>query len=108
MLQSPSIGLQSVARRSFATLPRARPSTSFVNASRLQQSSRRGYADIKPVEPVKPRRKFRTLRWMWRATYLSLIGGVAYMGYGIYELRHPMEQPIPDPNKQNLVILGKP
>lgn len=30
------------------------------------------------------------------------------MGYGIYELRHPLEQPIPDPNKQNLVILGKP
>lgn len=30
------------------------------------------------------------------------------MGYGIYELRHPLEQPTPDPNKQNLVILGKP
>ncbi|KFZ15037.1 hypothetical protein V502_05796 [Pseudogymnoascus sp. VKM F-4520 (FW-2644)] len=104
MLQSSSIGLQSVARRSFATLPRARPS-SIVNASRLQKSSRRGYADVKPVDAVKPRR-FRAFRWLWRATYITAIGGVAYMGYGIYELRHPLEQPIPDPNKQNLVILG--
>lgn len=106
MLQSSSIGLQSVARRSFATLPRARPS-SIVNASRVQKSSRRGYADVKPVDAVKPRR-FRAFRWLWRATYITAIGGVAYMGYGIYELRHPLEQPIPDPNKQNLVILGKP
>lgn len=105
MLQSPSIGLQSIARRSFATLPRARPS-SIANANRLQKSFRRGYADAKPTDAVKPRR-FRTVRWLWRATYLSAIAGTAYLCYDIYELRHPLEQPIPDPSKQNLVILGE-
>jgi NADH:ubiquinone reductase (non-electrogenic) len=69
---------------------------------------------VKPAEPVQvqyaqpppPKGRFRTLRWVWRLTYLSVIGGVVYLGYGVYELRHPDEQPIPDPNKQNLVILG--
>jgi NADH:ubiquinone reductase (non-electrogenic) len=39
-------------------------------------------------------------------TYLSAIGGVAYMVYGVYDLRHPDDQFEPDPTKQNLVILG--
>ncbi|KFY14476.1 hypothetical protein V491_06037, partial [Pseudogymnoascus sp. VKM F-3775] len=103
MLQSLSIGPQSIARRSFETLSRARQTR--VNANRLQKSFRRSYADVKLTEPVRPG-QFKALRWMWRATYLSVSGGVAYMSYGIYDLRHPLEQPIPDPNKQNLVILG--
>ncbi|KAL6721723.1 NADH:ubiquinone oxidoreductase [Lecanora helva] len=38
--------------------------------------------------------------------YLSAIGGLVYMGYGIYLLRTPQEQLQPDPTKKNLVILG--
>lgn len=109
MLQSSSIGLRTVARRSFATLPRSRP-TSIANGSTLKKGSRRGYADVKPAAPVaeaKKPRSFKALKWTWRAAYLTVIGGVVYMGYGVYELRNPEDQAIPDPNKQNLVILGK-
>jgi NADH:ubiquinone reductase (non-electrogenic) len=115
MLNSSSMGLRTVARRSFATstFTRTRPSTqSLVNAGKLRNGARRGYADVKPAAPAAeapkaPRpKRFRTLKWVWRATYVSLIGGVAYMAYGVYELRHPEDQPTPDPNKQNLVILG--
>jgi NADH:ubiquinone reductase (non-electrogenic) len=44
--------------------------------------------------------------WTWRLTYLSTLGGVAYLGYGIWVLRHPVEQEEPDPKKKTLVVLG--
>lgn len=91
---------------------RVRPQ-SLLQKSNLRQSFRRGYADeIRPTativtEPiVKKPKRFRTLRWIWRLTYLSAIGGVAYLGYGVWDLRNPEEQFQPDENKQNLVILG--
>jgi NADH:ubiquinone reductase (non-electrogenic) len=122
-LQRASVGANAVARRSLMTSSVARvarPSShNFLRNSILRQSFRRGYAEIKPTAsatpaaaaapiappPKKPRR-FRVLRWIWRATYLSLLGGVGYMAYTVYDLRHPEEQGEPDPNKQNLVILG--
>ena len=96
-------------RRSFATssqsfLTRARPkSQTVLDKSKLQRQFR-GYADIAPAK--KPRR-FRFFKFLWRATYLSVIGGTAYLAYGVWELRHPEEQFEPDPSKKNLVILGK-
>ena len=70
----------------------------------LQQSFRRSYADL--VAP-KPKRRIRTtLRWLWRLTYLSAIGGIVWTGYTIYQLRTPEEQLEADPNKKTLVILG--
>lgn len=56
--------------------------------------------------PKKPKR-FRLLRWTWRLTYLSAIGGLGYVGYGIYETRNPADQPPPDPSKKTLVVLGE-
>ncbi|TAQ86864.1 hypothetical protein B7494_g4830 [Chlorociboria aeruginascens] len=50
--------------------------------------------------------KFRYFTYLWRLTYLSSIAGIAYLGYGVYELRHPDDQPEPDANKKTLVILG--
>lgn len=47
------------------------------------------------------------LRLLWRLTYLSALGGLGYIGYGIYESRMPPEQAEPDPNKKTLVVLGK-
>lgn len=108
-----SIGFRSTvaARRSLATsshgllsAARVSPRTTL-DKTRLRQSFRRAYADVAPVEK-KPRR-FRVLKWLWRLTYLSAIGGAGYLAYGVYELRHPDNQLEPDPSKKNLVILGK-
>ncbi|KAK0630823.1 hypothetical protein B0T17DRAFT_590217 [Bombardia bombarda] len=73
----------------------------------LARQSRRGYADeAAPVTAPKKPRRFRTLRWLWRLPYLSAIAGVVYIGYGIYQDRHPDPQTDPDPSKKTLVILG--
>jgi len=87
----------------------ARPSSqNLLPKSKLRQSFRRGYAELPPPAPAAPvkKRRFRALRWIWRATYLSFLGGVVYLAYTVYELRHPEDQFEPDPSKQNLVILG--
>jgi NADH:ubiquinone reductase (non-electrogenic) len=55
---------------------------------------------------VKKPKRFRFFRFIWRATWVSAIGGTAYLAYGVWELRHPEEQLEPDPSKKNLVILG--
>jgi NADH:ubiquinone reductase (non-electrogenic) len=61
-----------------------------------------------PTPPKKKRGKFRSiLLWTWRLTYLSAIGGLIYVGYGIYEMREPPDQEYPDPAKKTLVILGE-
>jgi NADH:ubiquinone reductase (non-electrogenic) len=92
----------------------ARPSRQhLLPKSKLRHSFRRGYAEqqagapVAEPAPVKKPRRFRALRWIWRATYLSLLGGVGYMAYTVYDLRHPENQIEPDPTKQNLVILGE-
>jgi NADH:ubiquinone reductase (non-electrogenic) len=69
----------------------------------LRQTIRRATTD---ANPPKPRRRFRLLRWTWRLTYLSAIAGLGYVGYGIYEVRNPHDQPEPDPSKKTLVVLG--
>ncbi|EOO02766.1 putative external nadh-ubiquinone oxidoreductase mitochondrial precursor protein [Phaeoacremonium minimum UCRPA7] len=38
--------------------------------------------------------------------YLSVLGGIAWVGYGVYQDRHPLPQSDPDPTKKTLVILG--
>lgn len=70
----------------------------------LTRQFRRQYADS--AAPKKPKR-FRFLRWTWRLTYLSVLGGIAFVGYGIYLDRHPEPQRDADPSKKTLVILGK-
>ncbi|CAF9904189.1 MAG: NADH:ubiquinone oxidoreductase [Heterodermia speciosa] len=72
--------------------------------SNLQQSSRRSYADN--VAPVAKRRGRGFFRWTWRLTYLSAIGGLAYLSYTIYAIRTPRDQFEPHPSKKTLVILG--
>ncbi|KAL2052139.1 hypothetical protein ABVK25_007581 [Lepraria finkii] len=92
-----------------------RPSTPQLDLSRalikpsfprstFQQSFRRSYADISAPKPK--RRIRRTLRWLWRFTYLGVIGFLGYTGYTIYLLRTPSEQDEADPRKKTLVILG--
>jgi NADH:ubiquinone reductase (non-electrogenic) len=57
--------------------------------------------------PAKKAKRFRYFRFLWRLTYLSAIGGAAYLAYGVWDLRHPDDQFEPDPTKKNLVILGE-
>ena len=71
----------------------------------LRQTIRQQSTDAsKP--PVLPKKRFRFLRWTWRISYLSAIAGAAYVGYGIWEMRNPEDQPAPDPKKKTLVVLG--
>lgn len=76
---------------------------------RLQNSGRiafrRAYADEAPKP--KPGKIRRTLRWAWRATYISLGGTIAYTCYLVYQDRNPEKQFDPDPTKKTLVVLGK-
>jgi NADH:ubiquinone reductase (non-electrogenic) len=71
----------------------------------LRQSIRRASSDTIP--PKVKRGGFRILRWTWRLTYLSAIAGLGYVGYGIYEMRNPEDQPDPHPSKKTLVVLGE-
>lgn len=67
----------------------------------------RSYADAAPRPVKKPRRIRTTLKWLWRATYLSLFAGVGAVIYDGYLDRHPEEQFDPDPQKKTLVVLGE-
>ncbi|KPI38115.1 External alternative NADH-ubiquinone oxido, mitochondrial [Cyphellophora attinorum] len=103
------------SRRTLSSLSTARAPTvplqrrvALPRAS-FQQSFRRSYADAPQVQlspGPKPKKRFRFLRWLWRITYLSLIGGTAYVGYQIWDIRNPNEQFEPDPTKKTLVVLG--
>ncbi len=110
-LPTSSIGLKSATySRSFATSQRAswagglRPTSRILLQSKLQRPSCRGYADAPSIKV--PKKRFRWFKFLWRVTYLSAIGGTAYLAYGVYELRHPEDQFETDPSKKNLVILG--
>ncbi|KAI1268632.1 hypothetical protein F5Y18DRAFT_236796 [Xylariaceae sp. FL1019] len=59
-----------------------------------------------PTPKKKPGRVRTTLKWTWRATYLSLILGIGAVLYDGYTDRHPDDQFTPDPEKKTLVVLG--
>ncbi|KAL1302320.1 hypothetical protein AAFC00_002733 [Neodothiora populina] len=113
---SAALGARHVARRTFATTPRSAFVSRIQSAratqcktQQLRSSFRRSYADAAPapVAPAKPRKsRFRALKWIWRATYLSAIAGFGWVAYGIVESRNPPDQQPPDPSKKTLVVLG--
>ncbi|KAK5122063.1 External alternative NADH-ubiquinone oxidoreductase mitochondrial [Meristemomyces frigidus] len=73
----------------------------------IQQAFRRGYAEVSPETQRKVKRSsWRFLKWTWRLTWLSAVGGLGYMAYGIYQNRTPADQEDPDPSKKTLVVLG--
>lgn len=109
---SASIGL----RRGFATAQRSNQvKTPFqqplragtkLDKQQLRADFRRGFADKLPDKQQVKKKSWGFLKWTWRLTYLSVLGGLAYTGYGIYQNRNPVDQHEPDPNKKTLVILG--
>jgi len=84
--------------------------TSQISRQPFRQSQFRTYAD-KPIVSAETQVKakkggFRTLRFLYRLAQLTLVGGLGYVGYGIYESRTPEQQLEPDPSKKTLVVLG--
>ncbi|KAI9687929.1 MAG: NADH:ubiquinone oxidoreductase [Bathelium mastoideum] len=114
--------LRQSGRRAYSPIvARSRPATANAltraPGSRpfLRQRFQRGYAEHAEQRPgagssatqqTTKRRGFPIFRWLWRLTYLSALGGLGYVGYGIYVSRNPEDQAEPDPNKKTLVVLG--
>jgi NADH:ubiquinone reductase (non-electrogenic) len=96
----------SAARQSFAITSTRPSAAAFRTAKTAVRQLRREYSSEAP--PKKKAGKIRlTFRWLWRLTYLTAGGTVAYVFYSIYQDRHPPPQFNPDPSKKTLVILGK-
>ncbi|KAI2626622.1 FAD/NAD(P)-binding domain-containing protein [Hypoxylon sp. NC1633] len=89
-----------------STFPSAIVARTRFRATAIPRQFSRSYADANPTPIKKPRRIRTTFKWLWRATYLSLLAGVGAIIYDGYIDRHPEEQYAPDPAKKTLVILG--
>lgn len=94
-------GLQAIS------IPARRPAFAALQSVRRSYATAGPEARLSPTEPPNKPKRFRRLRWAWRLTYLSLIGGLGYTGYSIYKERHPDPQIDPDPLRKTLVILGE-
>ncbi|KAK0945385.1 NADH:ubiquinone oxidoreductase [Friedmanniomyces endolithicus] len=86
------------SRKGFATASKSRPqqllraetrrAAVHIPRQRVQQAFRRTYAEVSPeTQRVVKRRTWGFLKWTWRLTYLSAIGGTIYIGWGIYQGR---------------------
>ena len=92
--------------------PRPQPQKHFSTSPRpqVQQAiQRRNYASTvvtlnRPPPPNKG--GYRWLLYVWRATYITAMGGAGYFAWTIYQLRHPAQQVEPDSSKKILVVLG--
>lgn len=103
---------QLAGRRAYTTqrpslmAARARWTPRPVQSQLALRQSIRQQSSLTPDKQQAKRGGFRVLRWTWRLTWVSALAGLAYVGYGIYETRNPVDQPPPDPSKKTLVVLG--
>lgn len=113
-----SLLANSRAARSIITAPtilakQQRPVLSVASqvSKSLFRSQSRSYADqpiVSAETQVKAKRRgFRTLRILYRLSQLAILGGLGWLGYGIYDSRTPEHQLEPDPTKKTLVVLGR-
>ncbi|CAK7197572.1 NADH:ubiquinone oxidoreductase [Sporothrix eucalyptigena] len=117
-LQQQQQQVRRIATCTVAASPLLRASRTVVAASRrsagakpsaaLSRQFARQYASEAGAEAPapKPRRLRTAFRWIWRLTYLSVLGTFVYIGYEIYQDRNPEPQVPRDPSKKTLVILG--
>ncbi|CCC08390.1 unnamed protein product [Sordaria macrospora k-hell] len=110
-LSAPSMGVARLQTQAISRLLSSAPRRALISESRqvaVTQQIRRAHTETTPAlpEPPKERRRFRKLRWLWRAPLLASLAGIAYVGWGIYEERNPGPQVEPDPSKKTLVVLG--
>ncbi|KAJ4398486.1 NADH:ubiquinone oxidoreductase [Neurospora sp. IMI 360204] len=110
-LSAPSMGVARLQTQAVSRLLSSAPRRALISESRqvaVTQQIRRAHTETTPPlpEPPKERRRFRTLRWLWKAPLLASLAGIAYVGWGVYEERNPGPQVEPDPSKKTLVVLG--
>ncbi|KAA8629794.1 hypothetical protein SMACR_01935 [Sordaria macrospora] len=110
-LSAPSMGVARLQTQAISRLLSSAPRRALISESRqvaVTQQIRRAHTETTPAlpEPPKERRRFRKLRWLWRAPLLASLAGIAYVGWGVYEERNPGPQVEPDPSKKTLVVLG--
>ncbi|KAK1780993.1 hypothetical protein QBC45DRAFT_84523 [Copromyces sp. CBS 386.78] len=110
-LSAPSMGVARLQTQAVSRLLSSAPRRALISESRqvaVSQQIRRAHTETTPAlpEPPKERRRFRKLRWLWRAPLLASLAGIAYIGLGVYEERNPGPQVEPDPSKKTLVVLG--
>lgn len=98
--------LPAISQRVFpiTTLPIAlrRPVDNILRAS-FSSTARLNKPD---TQSAPPRKRAGFFRWTWRIIQISVVGGIAYLSYSIYDLRHPADQDEPAPGKKTLVVLG--
>lgn len=95
-----------ISQLSLRSQQQARARNVLSRQSLIFAHSKRGYAD-RPVVKEKTKKRGRGfLRWTWRITYLSALGGLAFMSWSIYDQKYPEDQAMPDPNAKTLVVLG--
>ncbi|KAK3340939.1 hypothetical protein B0H65DRAFT_276525 [Neurospora tetraspora] len=110
-LSAPSMGVARLQTQAVSRLLSSAPRRALISESRqvaVTQQIRCAHTETTPAlpEPPKERRRFRTLRWLWKAPLLASLAGIAYVGWGVYEERNPGPQVEPDPSKKTLVVLG--
>ncbi|EAA29772.1 hypothetical protein GE21DRAFT_4846 [Neurospora crassa] len=109
-LSAPSMGVARLQTQAVSRLLSSAPRRALISESRqvaVTQQIRRAHTETTPLpEPPKERRRFRKLRWLWRAPLFVSLAGIAYVGWGVYEERNPGPQVEPDPSKKTLVVLG--
>lgn len=89
-----------------ALLASRRPVSQALVRSSWQQVRKQSTTEA--LKSVPRRGGFRSfLRWTWRVTYITIIAGVVYTGYEVWQSKHPNDQFDPDPSKKTLVVLGK-
>jgi NADH:ubiquinone reductase (non-electrogenic) len=106
------MGVARLQTQAVSRLLSSAPRRALISESRqvaVTQQIRRAHTETTPAlpEPPKERRRFRKLRWLWRAPLLASLAGIAYVGWGVYEERNPGPQVEPDPSKKTLVVLGE-
>ncbi|CCU75142.1 external NADH-ubiquinone oxidoreductase 1,mitochondrial precursor [Blumeria hordei DH14] len=98
---------QIASKRTYSFFPQSsRYSSKRQSLKSIVPHQKGSYRTSVNLASVKKTKIFGALGLLWKFSYLSAIGGVAYLVYGIYELRNPEDQQVPDTSKKTLVILG--
>ncbi|KAK9446727.1 uncharacterized protein V1518DRAFT_423374 [Limtongia smithiae] len=94
------------AARRPAALPSSALALRLRGAARAAARAESTAAAPPPAAAPKKSGFKRASTLLWRLTYGSAFLSVGWLGYHIYDGRHPADQLPPDPTKKSLVVLG--